>query len=123
MAKLIYAELSFKIVGILFDVYNQLRYGHKEKVYQKALIEEFKRNRVNFQRELYFPIEFKGRVISSYYFDFLVENKIVLELKVANDFYQKDMNQLLSYLKFKGYRLGLLVIFTHDQLKCKRIVN
>jgi len=123
MAELIFSKLSYKIIGLLYDVYNKLQYGHKEKIYQKALIEELKQAKINFVRELYFPIYFKGKVISCYYFDFLIDSKIVLELKVANNFYQKDINQLLSYLKYKGYKLGILVIFTKDGLKYKRLVN
>ena len=55
--------------------------------------------------------------------DFLIENKIVLEIKVAQDFYQKDINQLLSYLKFKNFELGILAIFTKEGIKYKRILN
>lgn len=123
MAKLVYPELSYKIVGILFEVFNKLKYGHKEKIYQKALVEELEQEKIKFKRELYFPIDFKGKVISSYFFDFLIDNKIVLELKVANDFYRRDINQLLSYLKFRNYRLGILVLFTKDGLRYRRIVN
>ncbi len=56
MTKLIYKELSYKIVGALFNVYNQMQYGHNERVYQKAVAEEFKEQKIPFKRELYFPL-------------------------------------------------------------------
>lgn len=123
MTELLYKELSYKIVGCFFEVYNQLNYGHREKVYQQALVNEFKLKSITFSRELYFPIKYKDSIVSRYYFDFLVEDKIVVELKVAEDFYQKDINQLLSYLKAKNYRLGLLVLFSKKGLQYKRILN
>jgi len=123
MVKLLYPKLSYEIIGSLFEVYNQLKYGHKEKIYQNALEEMFTQKKISFQRELYFPINFNNKIIGRYYFDFLVDNKIVLELKIANDFYQKDINQLLSYLKYKGYRLGILVLFTKEGIRYRRILN
>lgn len=123
MSELIYPQLSYKIVGTLFNVYNELSYGHKEKVYQKALAEEFKRISLGFNRELYFPIKYNDKIISKYYFDFSVEEKIVVELKVAKDFYDKDINQLLAYLKFQKLKLGILAIFTKNGLRYKRIAN
>lgn len=123
MPKLIYPQLSYQVVSALFTVYNELKYGHKEKVYQKALVEEFTKREINFKRELYFPIRYNGKLISCYYYDFLVEDKIVVELKVAKDFYEKDINQLLAYLKFANYRLGILALFCKDGIKQKRIAN
>jgi len=123
MGKLLYKELSYKIVGILYEVYNNLGYGHRERTYQRALAEELKNNKIVFKKELYFPIFFKEKLISKYFFDFLVEDKIVLELKVSNDLYQNDINQILAYLKTKNYHLGILAIFTNNGVKTKRIVN
>lgn len=121
--KLLYPDLSYEIVGALFEVYNQLKYGHREKIYQKALAEQLLEKKINFKKEQYYPVKFNNKIISHYYVDFLIEDKIVLELKVAQDFYQKDINQLLSYLKFKSFELGILAIFAKDGIKYKRILN
>lgn len=121
--KLLYPELSYNIIGALFDVYNQLKYGHREKIYQKALAEQLSEKKINFQREQHYPVKFNNKVISHYYVDFLVEDKVVLELKVAEDFYQKDINQTLAYLKFRKLELGILAIFAKNGIKYKRILN
>lgn len=121
--QLIYPELSYKIVGTLFAVYNELKYGHREKIYQKALAEQFKVKGIKFQKEQYYPVKFNDKIVSRYYVDFVIDGKIVLELKVAQDFYQKDINQLLSYLKFRQLELGMLAIFSKEGIKYKRILN
>lgn len=121
--KLIYPELSYRIVGILFEVYNQLNYGHREKIYQKAVEEILKTKNINFKKEVYYPVKIYDKIISRYFFDFLIDDKIVLEIKVAENFYHKDFNQLLAYLKFKNYKLGILAIFTKSGLKYRRILN
>ena len=58
-----------------------------------------------------------------YYFDFLIDNKIILELKVRNYFSNKDISQLYSYLKAKDIKLGLIAHFTRSGVKFKRVVN
>ena len=120
---IIYEDLSYKIIGAIYEVYNSLGYGHRERTYQKALSEEFKIRQLSFKKEQYFPIYFKGKLVSRYFFDFVIENKIVLELKVAKDFYQSDVSQVLAYLKADNYRLGILAVLTDREVKIKRIIN
>lgn len=123
MADLYYKELSYQMNGYLFEMFNKVGFGYKEKHYQAILEEILKFYKVRYIKELYGRIVFNGRIIAKYYLDFLIENKIVLELKVANDFYQQHINQVLSYLKAKNLKLGILAIITKDGIKTKRIVN
>lgn len=123
MSELLYPRLSYQIIGGLYNVYNELSFGHREKVYQKAFEEELKLKHLPYKRELYFPICYNGKIISKYYYDFLIDDKIVIELKVANNFYQRDINQLLAYLKHNNFKLGILVLFTRKGLLYKRIAN
>jgi len=123
MAELIYPKLSYEIIGTIFEVYNQLKYGHQERVYQRAFAEELSKKKIPFKRELYHPILYNEKKIGRYYLDFLIDDKIVVELKVANDFYQKDINQIISYLKAESHRLGILILFTKEGIKYRRILN
>ena len=120
---LIYPELCYKIIGILFVVWTELGFGHKESFYQNALVEEFKNANLNFKEQLPVKIMYKNKKIGIYYFDFLIENKMILELKVRNFFSQKDIRQLYSYLKAKDLKLGLIAHFTQSGVKFKRVVN
>lgn len=123
MAKLVYPELSYKIVGVLFTVYNSLGYGYQEKYYQRAIAKELEKAQLKYKKEQKAIIKYRGEIIGRYFIDFVVEDKIVVELKLTNDFYKKDIKQVLGYLKSTGLKLGILFIFMKEGLKFKRIVN
>jgi len=120
---LVYPELSYKIVGLLYEVYNELGYGYQEKHYEKALAEAFKQAGLNYQEQLHIPLTFKDSKIGDYFLDFLVEDKIVVELKKGDRFSKKNIEQVFAYLKVKNLKLGILAQFATDGLKFKRIVN
>lgn len=120
---LIYKEECYKIVGLIFEVFNSVGYGHKEKFYQKAIANIFAENNIIFKEQLKARVKFRGKEIGYYFFDFLVLNKIVIELKQKNYFSKKDIEQLYSYLKAVNLELGILVYFTKEGIKFKRIVN
>lgn len=123
MGELLYEDITYKINGAAYKVYNKLGYGYREKVYHKGFIEEFKIEKLKFKWECPAIIKYNGKIVAKYYIDFVVEDKIVVELKIANDFYVRDVKQVLSYLKAKDLRLGLLIIFNKDGVKIKRIIN
>jgi GxxExxY protein len=121
--KVIYKELSYKIVGILFDVYNELGYGHPEKYYYKAIERAFILNNIKFKSQVHSKLEYKGEEIGKYYFDFLVDEKIILELKKGAYFSKKNIEQIKSYLETSGLRLAILANFTPAGVKYYRLLN
>jgi GxxExxY protein len=122
-ADLVHPELSYRILGVLFEVWKQIGFGHKEKFYQKAVTRELKHSKISFQEQLPAKINYKGEFLGIYYFDYLIENKIVLELKVRNYFSRKDIQQVYAYLKAKKLQLGIVAHFTASGVKFKRVVN
>ena len=90
--KVVHKELSFKIIGILFEVYNNLGYGYQEKYYERAIEKYFKDRKIKFKRQALFNIAIKGEIIGRYYLDFLVEDKIVLEIKKGNHFSKQNIS-------------------------------
>jgi len=120
---LVYPELSYKIIGLLFKVEGELGPGHKENYYANAMEELLKKEKVNYKRELYHPLLFENKVIGKYYLDFLIDDKIVLELKKGNRFSKKNIDQVYSYLKVNNLKLGIIAQFSYDGLKFKRILN
>lgn len=120
---LIYPELSFKIVGCTFEVYNELGFGHSEKVYQKALALSFKKHNLIFKEQVYFPVKFQGEVVGKGYCDFLIEEKIIVELKKNDRFSKANIDQVNQYLKSSGLKLGILVNYTSTGAIFKRLVN
>lgn len=118
----LYEDLTYRVRGVMFSVYNGLGFGHKESVYQKALVTEFLRRNIPFEGEKSLPVLYEGEKVGVYKPDFLIDNKIVVEIK-ALPFISKEMEiQLINYLKGTGYRLGLLVNFGSARLEIKRKV-
>lgn len=89
--KVIYKELSYLIVGMLFEVYNKLGYGYQEKIYERALEKYFIKNKIRYKRQVPYKIAINNQVIGKYYLDYLVDDKIILELKQGNYFSKKNI--------------------------------
>lgn len=119
---LLYPELSYEVIGVLYRVYNALSYGYQEKYYQRAVAQELAEIDLPFVREVHVPISFKGRIIGRYFIDFVIDNKIALELKVANEFYEQHMNQVLAYLRSGQLRLGILACFGTKGVTYRRLI-
>ncbi len=123
MHNLIYRELSDKVIGSAYRVYNNLGYGHPEKVYQKSLAVELDKQNIKYKRECYSKILYDGEVVGKYYLDFLIEEKMAVELKVRREIYKKDWMQLLNYLKATNLKVGITIVFSKNGLILKRVVN
>lgn len=123
MSEIIYEELSYKIIGIAFRVNALLGSGLEEKVYQTAFEEYLKEEKIVYERELYFTIKINEKTISKKYFDFLIDGKIIVEIKTGIRDYRDACSQIFHYLKMSKLKLGLLIRFTKDGVKVKRIPN
>jgi len=122
-SKIIYAELSYIIMNALFEVHRELGNRYKEKYYQRAVALAFDQRQLRYIMELAVNLIFKNKIIGKYILDFLVEDKIIVELKTVTNFSYDDVRQVLAYLKAKKLRLGILVNFRSKSLIYKRIVN
>lgn len=120
----LYPELSYDILGVLFEVFKELGPGHKERYYENAVAEGLTSKGIPFERQMYMPLTFKGKVIGKYFFDFLVDGKIVLELKKGNRYSShQNIEQVLTYLKAHGFKLGIIAQFATEGVKYRRIIN
>ena len=120
---LLYPELSYQLIGILFDVHNTLGYGYLEKYYQKAIAALFKKLKIPYREQVLVEIKVGDEVIAKGYADFMIDEKIILEIKKGDSFRKNNIDQLYSYLKMTGLKLGILANFTSKGLLYKRIVN
>ncbi len=117
-------ELSYKIRGCIYNVANKYGKGLKEVIYQKALAEELQKAGLKFneqERINIYSIE-TGKKLGTYVPDFVVEDKIIIEIKAANFTRQDDVNQQRSYLKASKYEIGYLVNFNTPKLEIKRSI-
>lgn len=117
--KIVEKELSYILNGIFFEIQKELGRFCQEKQYSDLLEQKLKKNNLNFQREQ--PIKINGK--KSNFADFIVENKIIIELKVKPFIEKNDYYQISRYLEIKNIELGLIVNFRQKYLKPKRILN
>lgn len=121
--KLVFPELSYKIIGVASKVFNNTGYGMPEKYYQKALAEELKSAKINFKREVLIQVNYLDKKIGHYFVDFIIEDKILLELKIIPKLGYVLTKQVLAYLKQANIKLGILIYFTKNGVKYRRVLN
>lgn len=118
-----YSDLTHKIIGCAMSVHNALGNGFQEVIYQRALAIEFGKAGIVFQREKEMSIEYDGRNIGTRRVDFLVDNKVMVELKAVTKIEEVHWAQTINYLEAYGLEVGLLVNFGGKKLEFKRFVN
>lgn len=121
--KLIFPELSYEITGILFKIHNELGRFLNEKQYADAVEKMLKEEKIKYEREKDLPVSFEGEQKGRNKVDFVLENKIILELKAKRVVPREDYYQVKRYLEAANLKLGLLVNFRDKYLKPKRILN
>ena len=105
------------------EVHNNLGAGFSEIVYKDALELEFKNAKIEYSREKEYAVNYKGIILShKFYADFVIFDKIILEVKGKNKIADEDIAQCINYLKVSGNNLALLVNFGEPKLNYKRIV-
>ena len=110
--------ISKKIIGAAIEVHKQLGPGLLESTYEQCLAHEFSLQKIAYRKQLPVPLTYKGYPIDcSYRLDFLVEEKVVLEIKAIDTILPVHQAQVLTYLKIGGWRLGLLINFHVPLLK------
>lgn len=120
---ILHKEESYQIIGICMEVHNNLGAGFSEIVYKDALELEFKNAKIEYSREKEYTVNYKGIILShKFYADFVIFDKIILEVKGKNKIADEHIAQCINYLKVSGNNLALLVNFGEPKLNYKRIV-
>lgn len=115
-------ELTFRIRSAVFQVNKQLGAGFLEKVYENALLLELRSIGLSVEAQVPIKVRYKGHEIGEYFADIVVENQVIIELKAIESLQKIHEAQLLNYLKATGYKVGLLINFTHPKAQIKRFV-
>ena len=123
MQDFIHKEESYKIIGICMEVHNNLGPGFLEIVYKDALEYEFRKVGIPYEREKEYVVHYKDIVLPhKFYADFVVFDKIILEVKAVSAIADKFTALAINYLKVSQNKLALIVNFGETKLKVKRIV-
>jgi GxxExxY protein len=121
--EIIYKEESYNIISACMEVHNKLGNGFLEIVYKDALEYEFLLRKIPYKREKSFDITYKDKQLPhKYNADFIIYDKIVLEVKAVSEIIERYFRQTLNYLKVTKFKLGIIVNFGEESLKYKRVV-
>ena len=124
MEEYIFKDENYTIVGILFEVHKNLGKGFSEIVYKDAIEYELQQLNIPYQREKEFSVNYKETTLKhKFYADFVVYDKIILEIKTVDCFNNRHYNQCLNYLKVSKNKLAILVNFNLVSLEYKRIIS
>lgn len=118
--KILYKELSYKLVGSFYEVYNKLGCGFKEIIYHNALALELKETDLSFEEEKQLVVEYKGKKVGIYVPDFIVEDKVLVEIKAVESTHKFYETQLYNYLKATQFKLGYIVNFGSSKIDIRR---
>lgn len=106
-----YQELTEKIIGIFYKVYNNLGYGFLEKVYENAMMLDFKKENIPAVSQYAIKVLYEDEIVGEYFSDILVDDKVIVEIKAARNLALENEAQLLNYLKATDKEVGLLLNF------------
>lgn len=120
---LLYPELSYQIIGVLFEVSNVFGSKYQERYYQQAIAESFRMADIKFREQFPVKLMINNSQVSRGLIDFVVEDKVALEIKRGERFLKSNIDQLYSYLRIADIKLGILANFTSKGLQFKRVVN
>ncbi len=118
-----YSDITRKIIGAAMKVHSTLGNGFQEVIYQRALALEMVNNGLSYQRELEMPIFYAGEEIGTRRVDFLVEDKVMVELKSLTQLEDVHLAQAINYLEAYHLEVGLLLNFGAKRLEYKRLIN
>ena len=104
-------ELTKKIIGVFYEVYNELGHGFLESVHEKALAIAFAEKGIAFEQQVEIPVWFHGKLAGIFYADIVVEGMVILELKAVRSLDPAHDAQLLNYLRATEIEIGLLLNF------------
>ena len=108
---MLHHQLTEKIIGVFYTVYNELGHGFLESVYEAAMVIALEEAGLKVQRQVEIPVWFRGRQIGTFFADLLVEAVVIVELKAVRSIDPSHEAQLLHYLRATEIELGLLLNF------------
>ena len=121
---LLYKDLTDRILKAAYTVHSELGCGFLEKVYQEALAIQMTEMNIPFEREKHLNVFYHGKCLQcDYIADFVVDDKVILELKAVTEMENVFKAQTINYLKITGYKVGFLMNFGQEEFQFKRLVR
>lgn len=121
--RIIHAELSESIIGSAMKVLNTLKPGLDEKAYENALVIELRKRGHKVDQQRRFDVLYEGQIVDTLVPDLIVDDLVVVDPKVSEEFTQTHLAQMIGYLAITKLSLALLLNFKHADLRWKRVVR
>ncbi len=113
-------EITHKIIGAAYQVFNELGFGFLESVYQKAMLIELKKHALFVESEKPLEVYYAGQIVGNYFVDLFVEDNVIVELKSVHNISKQHEVQLVNYLNGLRKEIGLLINFGPSGVEVKR---
>ena len=120
--KLLLKEETHQILGCAFDVLNEVGHGFHEKVYENALVVEFKLRGILHEQQRHFPIIYKGVLVAEFVPDLIAFGSVIVDTKVIEKITDHERGRMNNYLKITKLRVGLTLNFKNPRLEWDRLV-
>ena len=120
--KLLLKEETHQVLGCAFDVLNEIGHGFHEKVYENALVVEFKLRRIPYEQQKRFPIIYKGVLVAEFVPDLIMFGSVIVDTKVIEKITDHERGRMNNYLKITKLRVGLTLNFKNPRLEWDRLV-
>lgn len=120
MTELLYKELTFAVIGAAMEVHRILGPGFLEAVYQVALERELTLRAIPFEKQVKLPVKYKEAIVGDYLADFIIDGKLIVEIKAVSNFNSQHQAQAMHYLAATGLHLALLLNFGTGSLEHRR---
>jgi len=117
-----HSELTDKIINLAIKVHKALGPGFPERFYEKALVYELGKNKINYNTEKNIYVKYDNIALGIQRLDLVVDDKVILELKIASEINEAHTAQIVSYLKASGMKIGLILNFAKNKLEIKRVI-
>ncbi len=115
-------NITEQILGSAMEVLNTLGHGLLEKPYENALVVEWKLRNIPFRQQPRFPVLYKGNKVGEYIPDLIVDDQVIVDIKVVEKLGDHEYGQMINYLKITGLQVGLIINFRFARLQWKRVV-
>ncbi len=123
MTELLYKELTFAVIGAAMEVHKILGPGFLEGVYQVAVERELTLRGIPFEKQVRLPVTYKDILVGEYVSDFIIDGKLIVEMKAVSNFNSQHQAQAIHYLAATGLRLALLLNFGTGFLEHRRVIK
>lgn len=118
----LYSSLTDRIINLAINIHQKLGPGFIERIYERALGHELTKNKIDFEKQKLIKVKYDNILLGDQRIDFLIGDRVVIELKAVSEINEIHIAQMISYLKTVNKKVGLILNFAKNKLEIKRVI-